>query len=91
MGVALTVRLKKLNVPLLSIDDNTLLIVTVPALVTKLPLTVNVRTTEKEFVVVAPLALITKLPYDWPLFSAATTFVVPAYSIVLVLPIEWVL
>ena len=64
MGVALTVRLKKLNVPLLSIDDNTLLIVTVPALATRLPLTDNVRTTEKEFVVVAPLALITKLPYD---------------------------
>ena len=64
VGVALIVTLKKLSVPLLSIDDNTLFIVTVPALATKLPVTVSVRATENEFVVVAPLALTTKLPYD---------------------------
>jgi hypothetical protein len=60
-------------------------------LATRLPVTDNAVATPKEAVVVPPLALITRLPYDWLLLSAATVLVVPAYSMVLVAPKECVL
>ena len=57
------VRPKKVRVPLLVIPDDAVLMVIVPALAIKLPVTVMVPATENVALEVAPLALITRLPY----------------------------